>query len=276
MVSARRLFAASALVVMLAACSGSDEESKPDENKPQESAEKLYLQAQSKFDEFNYKGAVDDFLEIEQQYPYSQWAPRAQIMAGYSHYKAQKYDDAISVYDRYVRLYPGSETAPYAYYMIALCYYEQITDVGRDQKITEMALQALREVVRRFPNTSYARDAKLKLDLAIDHLAGKEMAIGRYYQDREEYLAAINRYRAVIDTYQTTTHVPEALHRLVECYLRLGVNEEATRYAAVLGYNFPASPWYEDSFALLEGKGLKPDESAAHDEGFFKRMIPDF
>lgn len=258
----------------LAACSGSDAE--PDANTPAEKVEVIYGRASEKFDNKDYKGAVEDFLEVERQYPYSEWAPRAQIMAGYANYRAQKYDDAVSTFERYVKLYPGSESAAYAYYMIALSYYEQITDVGRDQKVTEQALQALREVVRRSADTSYARDAKLKLDLAVDHLAGKEMAVGRYYLQRDEYLAAINRFRTVVESYQTTTHVPEALHRLVECYLRLGVTDEARRYAAVLGYNFPASSWYRDSYALLEEKGLKPDESAVKDESLFRRLVPGF
>lgn len=257
----------------LAACSGSDAEQNPDA--PAEKVEVIYNRATQEFEDKDYKSAIDDFLEVERQYPYSEWAPRAQIMAGYASYRSQKYDDAVATFERYVKLYPGSESAGYAYYMIALCYYEQITDVGRDQKMTEQALQALREVVRRAGDTSYARDAKLKLDLAVDHLAGKEMAVGRYYLERDEYLAAINRFRTVIESYQTTTHVPEALHRLVEAYLRLGVSDEARRYAAVLGYNFPASAWYRDSYALLEEKGLKPDESAAKDESLFKRLIPE-
>lgn len=274
MLRLRAFFLSCVCAFVLAGCSGSDAEQAADA--PAEKVEVIYNRATQAFEDKNYKSAIDDFLEVERQYPYSEWAPRAQIMAGYASYRAQKYDDAIATFERYVKLYPGSESADYAYYMIALSYYEQITDVGRDQKMTEQALQALREVVRRAGDTSYARDAKLKLDLAVDHLAGKEMAVGRYYLERDEYLAAINRFRTVIESYQTTTHVPEALHRLVEAYLRLGVSDEARRYAAVLGYNFPASAWYRDSYALLEEKGLKPDESAAKDESLFKRLVPDF
>ena len=180
-------------------------------------------------------------------------------MSAFSSYRAGDYDTAVASLDRFVKLYPNHESTPYAYYMIAICYYEQISDVGRDQKVTDQSMQALREVVRRFPDTEYARDAKIKLDLTQDHLAGKEMQIGRYYERRKEYLAAINRFRFVVENFQTTSHVPEALHRLVECFLKLGVVDEATRYASVLGYNFPNSIWYRDSYALLNG-GAKPVE----------------
>ncbi len=215
---------------------------------------KLYADARVMLDEGDYKDAVKAFDEVERQHPYSEWALKAQIMSAYAAYKAGDYDQATSILERFVRMHPGDASAPYAYYLSALCYYEQISDVGRDQKMTEKALQALTEVVKRFPDTEYARDAKLKLDLAYDHLAGKEMQVGRYYLKRDEYLSAINRFKTVVETYQTTSHVPEALHRLVECYLRLGIEQEAQRYAAVLGTNFPASPWYKDSYKLLTGK----------------------
>jgi outer membrane protein assembly factor BamD len=179
-------------------------------------------------------------------------------MAGYSHYQNQRYDEAIIALDRFIELHPGNRDAPYAHYLKALSYYEQISDVGRDQKMTRLALDAMREVVRRYPNTNYARDARLKFDLTQDHLAGKDMAIGRYYQRQTDYLAAINRYRAVIERFQTTTHVPEALHRLTECYLALGITDEAQMSAAVLGHNFPGSRWYDDSYALLDNRNLKP------------------
>jgi outer membrane protein assembly factor BamD len=168
--------------------------------------------------------------------------------------------------ERFTKLYPNNESTPYAYYIIALCYYEQISDVGRDQKITEQSMQALREVIRRFPDSEYARDARIKLDLTQDHLAGKEMEIGRYYLRHDDYIAAINRFRFVVENYQTTSHVPEALHRLVECYLKLGVKDEATRYAAVLGNNFPGSVWYRDSYKLMTGdlqKAGKPTKVAS-------------
>lgn len=205
-----------------------------------------------------YETAAKEFDEVERQHPYSVWATKAQLMAGYTHYQNQRYDEAIIALDRFIELHPGNRDAPYAHYLKALSYYEQISDVGRDQKMTRLALDAMREVVRRYPNTNYARDARLKFDLTQDHLAGKDMAIGRYYQRRTDYLAAINRYRAVIERFQTTTHVPEALHRLTECYLALGITDEAQMSAAVLGHNFPGSRWYEDSYALLDNQNLRP------------------
>jgi outer membrane protein assembly factor BamD len=205
-----------------------------------------------------YETAAKEFDEVERQHPYSVWATKAQLMAGYTHYQNQRYDEAIIALDRFIELHPGNRDAPYAHYLKALAYYEQISDVGRDQKMARLALDAMREVVRRYPNTNYARDARLKFDLTQDHLAGKDMAIGRYYQRRTDYLAAINRYRAVIERFQTTTHVPEALHRLTECYLSLGITDEAQMSAAVLGHNFPGSRWYEDSYALLDDRNLRP------------------
>src|SRR5262249_41967426 len=176
----------------------------------------------------------------------------------YTYYRGNKYDDAISALDRFIDLHPGNKNTPYAYYLKALCYYEQIQDVRRDQKMTEDALDALTEVINRYPNTAYGRDASLKLDLTRDHLAGKEMEIGRYYEQQQQYLAAINRFRRVIENYQTTTHVPEALLRLTECYMALGVNDEAQTAAAVLGYNYPGTHWYEAAYTDLKGKNLEP------------------
>jgi outer membrane protein assembly factor BamD len=180
-------------------------------------------------------------------------------MAAFSHYQALEYDDAIIALDRFIQLHPGSELTPYAYYLKALSYYEQITDVRRDQRITELALSALGEVVRRFPDTPYARDASLKIDLTNDHLAGKEMEIGRYYLGQGHYNAAIGRFRTVVERYQTTSHVPEALHRLTEAYLALGIVDEAKAAAAVLGHNFPGSEWYIDSYALLVDANVRPE-----------------
>lgn len=224
--------------------------------------EEIYNNAMDLLETQWYETAAKEFDEVERQYPYSKWATKAQLMAGYAYYKDERYDDAIIALDRFIELHPGNRDAPYAYYLKALSYYEQISDVGRDQKMTRLALNAMREIVRRFPNTAYARDARLKLDLSRDHLAGKDMSIGRYYQRREDFLAAINRYRAVIENYQTTTHVPEALHRLTECYLALGITDEAQMSAAVLGHNFPGSDWYEDSYALLDSRDLKPQRKA--------------
>ena len=181
---------------------------------------------------------------MESQHPYSVWATKSQLMGAYALYEDGKYNDAVIAADRFIQLHPGSRDVAYAYYLKAICYYMQIVDVGRDQKVTEQALNALDEVVRRFPESKYARDAKLKLDFTRDHLAGKEMEIGRYYLGRGEYLAAMNRFKRVVDNYQTTTHVPEALERLVECDLGVGLHQRGEGNAAVLGYNYPGSHWY--------------------------------
>lgn len=260
-----------ACAILLGACGSSDEEAA----KPAQSAEVLYDEAYEHFMAGRYKDAVTSFEEVERQHPSSAWATNAQIMSAFASYQIQDYDTAIAALERFAKLYPSNESTPYAYYMIALSYYEQISDVGRDQKVTEQAMQALREVIRRFPNTEYARDAKVKLDLTQDHLAGKDMEIGRYYLKRDDYIAALNRFRFVVENYQTTSHVPEALHRLVECYLRLGVREEAMRYGAVLGHNFPGSLWYRDSYRLLTGKGIKVEAPAASDDaGWWESLIP--
>jgi len=250
-----------AFASLVAACGSKDDE----KIKPPEAAEQLYNEAYDKFAAQKYKESVKDFEEVERQHPSSEWAINAQVMSGYASYQAQDYDTGIATLERFVKLYPSNESTPYAYYLIALCYYEQISDVGRDQKVTEQAMQALREVVRRFPDTEYARDSKIKLDLTQDHLAGKEMEIGRYYLRHDDYLAAINRFRFVVENFQTTSHVPEALHRLVECYLKLGVRDEAQRYAAVLGHNFPGSSWYRDSYKLMTGKLPVVAENTATD-----------
>jgi outer membrane protein assembly factor BamD len=191
-------------------------------------------------------------------------------MAAYSYYEANQYEEAIGAAERFIELHPGNKDVPYAYYLIGVSYYEQISDVGRDQEMTQKALEAFNELVRRFPQSDYSRDAELKIDLVRDHLAGKEMEIGRYYQRRQLWLAGINRFRNVVEQYQTTTHVPEALHRLTESYLALGMTQEAQASAAVLGYNFPGSEWYERAYALLQGQDLEP----ARDEGsWFSRLL---
>ena len=211
----------------------------------------LYNIAGNYLDDEQYRYAAAAFDEVERQHPYSAWARRAQLMSAYSYYMANRYEDSILAAERFLALHPGNKDAPYAYYLIAICYYEQISDVGRDQKMTELALRALEEVVRRYPDSEYARDARLKIELTQDHLAGKEMEIGRFYQRTGEYLAAANRFRTVVDKYQTTTHVPEALHRLTETYLALGMIHEAQVAAAVLGHNYPGDKWYERSYALM-------------------------
>jgi len=216
--------------------------------------ETLYLAARDTLERKQYKLAAAQFDEVERQHPYSVWARRAQLMSAFSYYVAGEYGEAIGSAQRFLSLHPGSREAPYAYYMIAVSYYEQISGVQRDQRITQQALDALGELIRRYPNSDYAADARLKVDLARDHLAGKEMEIGRFYQHQGLYLAAISRFRTEVDRYDTTSHTPEALHRLVECYLALGLPEEAKKAAAVLGNNYPGSKWYERSYELLAKK----------------------
>lgn len=257
----RAAFAAAILALpLLAGCSGDADKDTTYKERP---VEDLYNEAMNFLNDEDYQKAAKAFDEVERQHPYSVWATKAQLMAAFSLYQRNKFDEAIVALDRFIQLHPSHKDAPYAYYLKALCYYEQIVDVGRDQKITEQAMKSLQEVVDRFPNSKYARDAKLKVDLARDHIAGKEMNIGRYYEKQGQYLAAINRFRNVVDNYQTTTHVPEALHRLIECYEILGLTEEAKRAGAVLGYNYPGSEWYTDSYKLVEGK---PD-AKAEDKG---------
>ena len=212
----------------------------------------LYNAAKLKLDQRQYMTAAAIFDEVERQHPYSIWARRAQLMSAFSYYAARDYQKSIDSARRFLSIHPGNKDAPYAYYLIALDYYEQIQDVSRDQTQTRQALDALNELIRRYPNTRYAADAKLKVDLVRDHLAGKEMSVGRFYQVRGQWLAAATRFRAVVDGYQTTSHTPEALMRLVECYLALGIPEEARKAAAVLGANYPASNWYERAYSLVQ------------------------
>lgn len=256
-----RLLAALFAVCLLVGCS-SDEE----EEYVERPVEELYNDALNAMESKDYEAASVAFEEVDRQHPYSVWATKAQLMAAYSYYLNDDYDEAVISLDRFIDLHPGNRDIAYAYYLRGISYYEQIVDVERDQKITALALETLGEVVRRFPTTEFARDAQLKLELTQDHLAGKEMNIGRFYQRRDEHLAAINRYKSVIERYQTTTHVPEALHRLVESYLALGITQEAQATAAVLGHNFPGSVWYKDSYALLEGRGL--NVASGEDDGF--------
>jgi len=249
--------AAAALLALAVTGCGSDEPPAYVERP----VEELYNGALDAMQVGDYDEAARLFDEVERQHPYSEWASKAQLMAAYAFYQENSYDEAINALDRFIELHPGSPDVAYAYYLKAICYYEQISDVRRDQRMTTEALNALEELVRRFPNSQYSRDAQLKIDLALDHLAGKHMAVGRFYQSRSEYLAAINRFRTVIERYQTTTHTPEALHRLVECYMAMGIVDEAKSTAAVLGHNFPGSEWYIDSYALLTGENLYPEET---------------
>ena len=249
-------------VVMMALASlwlvGCSSDEKPYQERP---VEELYNVAMDRLVAGAPRDAAEAFDEVERQHPYSVWARKSQVMAAYSHYLSNQYDEAILAAERFLQLHPGNRDAPYASYLIAVCYYEQIADVGRDQKITRQALQALQTVIDRFPGSEYARDARLKIDLTRDHLAGKEMEIGRYYLEQHNFAGAINRFGKVIEDFQTTTHVPEALYRLTEAYLALGIAEEAQATAAVLGYNYPGSEWYADGYALLKGRDLEPQDS---------------
>jgi len=244
--------------VVLAACQSSDRiEELAYVERP---VETLYQRATDELDARDFDQAILLFNEVERQHPYSEWARRSALMSAFASYESRRYDDAIDTASRYLALNPASQGAPYAYYLIAVSYFDQIIDVGRDQKTTELAQTALFDLVRRYPDTDYARDALLKLDMVDDHLAGKEMEIGRWYLRNNQHLSALNRFRNVVRDYDTTLHAEEALYRLVETYLSLGLRNEAVSAAAVLGYNYPQSEWYTDSYNLLQGEGLNPDD----------------
>ena len=240
----------------LSACAGNKK--KPRLAYEERPVELLYATGADRLDRRQWSQAVGYFQEVERQHPYSEWSRRSILMQAYAHYQGNDYVEAVADADRFMQLYPGNATAAYAHYIKAICYFEQIVDVNRDQAATAQALDNLRDVVQRFPRTEYAADARLKIDMVNDQLAGKEMTIGRYYLNQGDTLAAANRFRTVIDRYQTTTHTPEALYRLVESYLTLGLLEEANRNGAVLGFNYPGDPWYGDAHRLLTSKGLKP------------------
>jgi outer membrane protein assembly factor BamD len=226
----------------------------------------IYDEATQSLDRNNWDMAAAQFDEVQRQHPYSVWAQRAMLMAAYSRYRSRDYEEAIASAQEYISLHPGGDGAPYAYYLVAVSHFDQIIDVGREQARSELALAALNEVTARFPESEYARDAELKQDMVKDQLAGKEMEIGRYYLRRSEHLAAVNRFKNVVQTYDTTSHAPEALHRLVEAYLSIGLVGQAQAAAAVLGHNYPGSDWYQDSYALMQGQGVQlpapPDAQA--------------
>ena len=239
--------------------------------------ELLYNTGYQRLQSKRWTDAVDYFQEVERQHPYSEWSRRAILMQVYAYYQNNNYQDAIAAADRFIALFPGNPSAAYAFYMRAICNFEQIVDVGRDQGYAEAALVGLRDVARRYPNTPYATDARVKIDMVNDQLAGKEMAVGRFYQRANQPLAAINRYKAVInnEAFQRSSHTPEALYRLVEVNVALGLTEEATRNAAVLGHNYPGSPWYAEAYALLTERGARPDvQPEAKRESWLQRIIP--
>jgi outer membrane protein assembly factor BamD len=234
------------------------------------SAEGLFAAGMAALDAEQYLRAAQLFDLVEREHPFSPFATNAKLMGAYAEYQRNRYTEAMGALDRFIQLHPAHRDIAYAYYLRALSLYEQINDVERDQATTEQAMVALQDVVNRFPGTPYARDARLKMDLARDHLAGREMTVGRFYQQRRLYGAAIGRFRRVVEEYQTTNHVPEALHRLTEIYLALGLTEEARRTASVLGYNYPGSPWYQDSYALL----VEGAPGASQDQpGFLRRSL---
>lgn len=256
--TAARRVGSLALLAALVAC-GPTQKEPPLENF---TAEEIYKRGEYELEVGNPRRpaeALRYFSEVERLYPYSEYAKRALIMEAYAQHKAKKYEDARSSAQRYLDTYPGSEDAAYAKYLLALSYYDQIDEVGRDQGLTFQALQALRAVIEEYPDSDYARSAALKFDLAFDHLASKEMEIGRFYLKKGHYTAAINRFRVVVEQYQTTTHTPEALMRLVECYLSLGLTDEAQTAGAILGHNFQSSPFYDDAYKRLKKMGLEPE-----------------
>ncbi len=246
------VFATAATALLLTAgCAGRGNKAK-DTAFVARDVDTLYVAAKDKLDRGDTQIAAALFDEVERQHPYSPWARRAQLMSAFSYYVARDYTKSIQASQRFLSIHPGNRDAPYAYYLVALCYYEQISDVDRDQKTTQQALDALTEVVRRYPATRYAADARLKIDLVNDHLAGKEMQIGRYYERAGRWLAADLRFRNVIEKYQTTSHAPEALFRLVETSLSVGATEGAQKYASVLGANYPGNEWYQKAYKLMQ------------------------
>jgi outer membrane protein assembly factor BamD len=247
-----------AILLLISSCSVFKDKKKDGEEVV--SVETMYNEAITNLDRSNYDDAIEGFEEVERTYPYSKWATKSQIMSAYASFKDEQYDDALIKLERFTKLHPGNEDVAYAYYLRALSFYRQISTVDKDQGNSIYARSALAEVISRFPNSRYANDARLKLDLVNDHLAGKEVNVGRFYLKQGNTIAAINRFQNVIKEYQTTSHVPEALHRLVEAYMILGVRSEAIKYGAVLGYNFPDSTWYSKTYRILEGKKLTADK----------------
>jgi outer membrane protein assembly factor BamD len=253
--------------VLLAGCSlfgGKDDETnnanKDAANYRERSVEQIYADGWRAINAGAWDLCAAQFNEVDRQHPYSVWARRAMLISAFCSYQANNYGAAIATSEQYISLHPGSPEVAYAFYLKAIALYEQIVDIGRDQSNTEGALVALQDVVQRFPDTEYARDATLKIDLTNDHLAGKEMAVGRYYLRQGDYIGAINRFRTVVDQYQTTPQIAEALERICEAYYSLGLDSEAQTAAAVLGRNYPGSGWYQDAYNILKGRNLKPVE----------------
>lgn len=250
-------FGALALAFALAACG--DQAPRLDENIEAYTAKEIFERGEFELAQGDGDEAAAFFGEIERLYPYSDWAKRALIMQAFAYHTDRDYEASRGAAQRYLDFYPATDDAAYAQYLLALSYYDQIDEVGRDQGVTFQALQALRGVIEQYPDSEYAATSKLKFDLAFDHLAGKEMEVGRYYLKRGNYASAISRFRVVVEDFQTTSHTPEALHRLVEAYLSLGLAAEAQSAGAILGHNYQSSDWYADSYALLTGQGLSAE-----------------
>lgn len=270
-VSAARVATFGLALLVLSACGTSKKERLAYVERP---AELIYNQAVDKMDRNDWDEAKLLFQEVERQHPFSKWARRSMLMSAYASYRTADYDESVAMAQRFIGLHPGSDSAPYAYYLIAINYYDQIYDVGRDQATTVSAESALQQVVRRYPDSDYARDARLKLELTHDHLAGKEMSIGRYYLKQNQHLAAIGRFKNVVSDYETTSQTEEALHRLVESYVSIGVIQEAKLVGSVLGYNYPNSEWYKDSYELLENYGVNLDDEITkpRSKGYWTRL----
>ena len=266
-----RLASFGAALFVLTACSSNKKEKLAYVERP---AELIYNQAVSQMDISDWADAKLLFQEVERQHPFSKWARRSMLMSAYASYRSADHEESIALAQRFIGLHPGSDSAPYAYYLIAINYYDQIYDVGRDQATTVSAEASLQQVVRRYPDSDYARDSRLKLQLTHDHLAGKEMDIGRYYLKQNQHLAAIGRFKNVVTDYETTSQTEEALHRLVESYVSIGIIQEAKLVGSVLGHNYPNSEWYADSYELLENYGVNLDEeiNKPRGKGYWTRL----
>jgi outer membrane protein assembly factor BamD len=251
----KHIFLAVLVVVTVSGCTVTQKK------EPISNIEDLYNAGINKIKAGRYQEGIDAFENLEKQHPYSQWSTRGQTMVAYAHFKMGNYDESILSAERFIRLHPGHKNLDYLYYLRALSFYHRISDITRDQGYTLEALEAFREITYRFPESKYARDAKLKITLCEGHLAGQELMVGRYYQEQGRFLAAINRFRNVVASYEKSNQTPEALFRIAESYLALGIEDEAQAAAAVLGYNFPTSDWYKDAYAMLKRKNLEPQES---------------
>lgn len=267
--STARLVAGGLVMLLLLGCGNSSDPRQAGVPMETYTAEQIFGRGEFELDRGKAEDAAYYFTEIERLYPYSDWTKRALIMQAFAFHQAKDYPNSRAAAQRFIDFYPLDDDAAYAQYLLALSYYDQIDEVGRDQGLTFQALQALRTVIERYPDSEYSRSAVLKFDLAFDHLASKEMEIGRYYLKKKHYSAAINRFRAVVEDFQTTSHTAEALHRLVEAYLSLGLTDEAQTAGAILGHNFRSSDWYEDSYKLLTGRGL---ELEAAGDGWLRQI----